>query len=134
MFAAICGTGDKDIEVPIAVVAPGYVDAIALGINGDLRKSIGPIQRVDGKHDGSGVNHCAGMRKGLAAIPRSREHDVVILAPGCIKRPVRRDRPIESLRRPVVIPRQTGVRINFDRLRPRSAVIGRARQDHLRIS
>src|SRR5579863_1398693 len=77
--------------------------------------------------DGTGVRKCP------ASVTRGRKHNVVILAPYCIQSPIGSDNAIKSLGRPVIIARQTRMRVYLDWIRPCFSVIGRSRKNHLRI-
>src|SRR5438270_12446354 len=98
MLAAITGAGEEDIQISVTVIAPGDVNPVAFWVNRDLRKSIGPVERVNGKHDRRSLNHSTCVREALAAIARGRKHDGVVLAPDRVDRAVRSDCAVESFR------------------------------------
>src|SRR4029077_4623839 len=101
--ARICRTGDKYIEIAVAIVTPRHVETFAPRIQGDLRKSVGSLERLDGKHGRSGVENGARTRKPLTTIAGGCKHDVVVLTPHDEERAIGRDRSSESLRSAVVI-------------------------------
>ena len=51
-FCPVCRTGEEDVDVTVSIVTPRYIQAVALGIDRNLGKSIGALQRIDGEHDG----------------------------------------------------------------------------------
>src|ERR1700676_4177522 len=133
MFAAVVRTRDEDIKVTVAVVAPGQKEALAFGVDGNLRKSVGPFKSLNCKHDRRGMNDRTRARKRLAAIARGCEHDRVILAPDGVKLAIRANDAIETLSGAVVVAWQPRMGIDFNRLRPGFSIVGGAGKHHLRI-
>src|SRR5579871_496332 len=68
VLASVVGRRNEDVEIAVAVIAPGDVEAFAAGVDGDLRKSIGAIERVDGEHQWSGVEYGTGAGETFSAI------------------------------------------------------------------
>src|SRR5450432_590529 len=79
------------------------------------------------------MNRGARVRKNPAAVMRGSQHDFVVLAPDGVERSIGCDHSGEAFGCAVVIPRQAWMSVDLNRLRPGLAVIGRAREHHLRI-
>src|SRR5580698_5961598 len=105
MFASVVRGREKNIEVTVAIIAPGYVQPFALRVDGDLRKSVGAFQRLNREHDRRRMNGRARVRESLATIARRRQHDLVILAPDGVEPAIRTNHAGESFGGPIVIAR-----------------------------
>ena len=97
-------------------------------IDGDLRKSVGPVQTCNRKIERSGPNDAATPGEGLASIVRPSECDRVAIGPDGVDGAVGRDRSGKSLHRAVVVAGQAVMGADVDRGRPCLAPIRRSRQ------
>src|SRR5579872_2069189 len=96
MLPSISGRRQENIQIAISIITPGHIHALAFWVDRNLRKSVRSIKCFNRKHDGRGMNDRAGARECLTAVARRGQHEVVVLAPDCVERPVGSYRAIEA--------------------------------------